>query len=179
MTFASGRTAGDIISIISFRATNTAGTTSYAVFTRNTVQVTNQSSITPPFSITDGFEFLFMNGTVLSTNDYNMGINNTGEVSILDLPGPLTGLMTIIQWTTNNIQTQTGVPHTSEKFTVQGLTTYSLDYTSNSLVLYENGLLLTKGTDYSELSGGYNLATTPVRSSDCLTQQTFSRTGAA
>lgn len=179
VTFTTGRTTGDIITVISFRSTNTAGTTTYASFSRNTISVTNQSNIIPTFTLTDGFEFLFFNGVAVSIDDYNIGVVSTGETAILDLPAPVTGLVTVIQWTANNLGTQNGAPISTERATVIGTTTYSYVYTASAFSLYENGLILKNATDYTEISGGYTLTNTPTRSTDFLTQKTFSRTGAA
>ena len=179
VTFSAGRTTGDVITVISFRSTNTAGTTTYASFTRNTITASNQSDIPASFTLTDGFEFLFFNGVAISVNDYNIGVLSSGQTAIKDLPAPVTGLVTVIQWTANNLGTQNGVPISTEIDTVIGTSTYTYPYTANAFSLYENGLILKTTTDYTEISGGYTLTNSPVRNTDILTQKTFSRTGAA
>ena len=45
--------------------------------------------------------------------------------------------------------------------------------------LFQNGLLLIQGTDYTTSTTNYTLANNPTTTSNILVQQTFARTGAA
>lgn len=173
ITFATGRTAGVIITIISFKSSNST-TGVYASFTRNTATLTNASSYTPSgFSITSGYEFLFLNGTVLTEQDYDIV---SGDLT--NFPSITNGVLTVIQWIPNNLTTPNGNPVNTLTNTIIGQTTYNFSYDSNAFNLYKNGVLLLKGTDYTTASGSYTLANTPTTNLTLLLQQTFARTGA-
>lgn len=174
VTFSTGVAAGTTVTIISFRSVNaTSGV--YATFSRNTATLTNASSYTPSgFSITSGYELLFINGTVLSEFDYDL----VGG-SVTNLPNLTTGLLTVIQWTPNNLSTPTGDPVNVFINAIIGQTSYNFSYTSGALNLYGNGVLLVDGSDYTTVSGGYVLTNTPTTTAYGILQQTFSRTGAA
>ena len=173
VTFATGRTAGVIITIISFKSTNSSGTP-YASFTRNTATLTNATSYTPSgFTIQSGYELLFLNGAVLTDQDYDIV---GGDVT--NMPSLATGELTVIQWTANNLTTPNGDPVNILINTIIGQTTYAFGYTASAFNLYENGVLLLQGTDYTTASGGYTLANTPTTDATYLLQQTFARTGA-
>ena len=174
VTFGIGRSVGDIVTIISFRSVN-ATTGIYATFTRNTATLTNASSYTPSgFSITSGYELLFINGTVMSEFDYDIVGGN-----VTNFPSVTNGLLTFIQWTPNNLSTPTGDIVNSLINAVVGQTSYTFGYASGAFNLYGNGVLLVDGLDYTSVSGGYVLTNTPTTSAYTLLQQTFSRTGAA
>jgi len=173
VTFSTGRTAGVGITIISFKSSNTT-TGVYASFTRNTATLTNASSYTPSgFSITSGYEFMFLNGAVMTEQDYDI----VGGV-VTNFPSIANGLLTVIQWTPNNLTTPNGDPVNVLINTVIGQVAYPFSYAPGGFNLYENGVLLLQGTDYTTVSGGYTLTNTPTNSDDLLLQQTFARTGA-
>jgi hypothetical protein len=174
VTFSTGRAAGTIVIIMSFRSVNaTSGT--YATFTRNTATLTNVSSYTPSgFSINSGYELLFINGAVMTEFDYDI----VGG-SVTNFPNLTSGLLTVIQWTPNNLSVPTGDAVNAFINAVVGQTSYNFGYTPGAFNLYGNGVLLTDSSDYTSVSGGYVLANTPTTSAYGLLQQTFSRTGAA
>jgi hypothetical protein len=173
VTFATARTAGVRITIISFKSSNST-TGVYASFTRNTTTLTNASSYTPSgFSITSGYEFMFLNGAVMTEQDYDI----VGG-AITNFPSVANGLLTIIQWTPNNLTTPNGDPVNVLINTIIGQVSYPFSYASGGFNLYQNGVLLLNGTDYTTVSGGYNLTNTPTSNTDLLLQQTFARTGA-
>jgi hypothetical protein len=173
VTFATGRTAGVGITIISFKSTNTT-TGVYASFTRNTATLANASSYTPSgYSITSGYEFLFLNGATMTEQDYDI----VGGV-ITNFPSVANGLLTVIQWTPNNLTTPNGDPVNVLINTIIGQVSYPFSYTTGAFNLYQNGVLLLLGTDYTSVSGGYNLTNTPTNNSNLILQQTFARTGA-
>lgn len=174
VTFGTGQTAGNVVTIMSFRSTNTT-TGTYASFTRNTASLTNASSYTPSgFTITSGYELLFMNGAVMTENDYDIV---GGDVT--NFPSVATGLLTVIQWSQNNLTTPNGDPVNVFVNAVIGQTAYSFSYTTDAFNLYGNGVLLVDGSDYTSVSGGYVLSNTPTTTAYGLLQQTFARTGAA
>lgn len=173
VTLGTGAITNDRIIIISFRSENTVSGV-YASFTRNTATLTNASSFTPSgFSINSGYELLFLNGAVLMDQDYDV----IGG-SVVNLPSIANGLLTVIQWTPNNLTTPNGDPVNVITNTVIGQTSYSFNYTTDAFNLYLNGVLQFAGTDYTTVSGGYTLSNTPTNSLDLLLQQTFARTGA-
>lgn len=173
VTLGTGATLNDKLTIISFKSENTT-TGVYASFTRNTATLTNASSYTPSgFSITSGYELLFLNGAVLMDQDYDV----IGG-SIVNMPSIANGLLTVIQWTPNNLTTPNGDPVNVVTNTTIGQTSYSFSYTTDAFNLYENGVLLFDGTDYTTVSGGYTLTNTPIDNTNLLLQQTFARTGA-
>ena len=100
-----GAVTGDIITIISFRSVTTSTGTSYASFTRNIVDVTSTSSITPGFTLNSGYELLFINGTIMPDQDYDIVMGN-----ITNFPAPMTGKLTAIEWTANNLSVPNGTP---------------------------------------------------------------------
>jgi hypothetical protein len=174
VTFGTGRAAGTSVTIISFRSVNaTSGT--YATFSRNTASLTNQSTYIPSgFTIASGYELVFLNGAVLNEFDYDIVGGN-----VTNFPNLTTGLLTVIQWTPNNLTTPTGDPINDFISAVIGQTSYTFNYSTDALNLYGNGVLLVNGSDYTSVSGGYVLSNTPTTTAYGLLQQTFSRTGAA
>jgi hypothetical protein len=173
VTLGTGAVSGDIITIISFKSSN-ATTGVYPSFTRNTVDLTNANSYTASgFTLTSGYEFIFINGTVLNELDY--GIT---DQTISDFPSNMTGKMTIIQWSPDNLNQPNGFPNNIVAFTVVGQTIYTYSYDVSAFNLYSNGVILLQGTDYTTASGTYSLAVTPDTTSTVMVQQTFARTGA-
>lgn len=173
VTLTTGAVSGDIITVISFKSENaTSGV--YASFTRNTVDLTNATSYTASgFTLTSGYEFIFVNGTVLNELDYNIT-----DQTISDFPSNITGKITIIQWSPDNLNQPNGFPNNIVAFTVVGQTVYTYSYDANAFDLYSNGVLLLQGTDYTTATGTYQLANTPDTTSTVMVQQTFARTGA-
>lgn len=173
VTLATCAVVGDIITIISFKSQNTTSGV-YPSFTRNTVDLSNASSYTASgFTLVSGFEFLFINGTVLNELDYNIV-----DQTITDFPSAMTGKMTIIQWSPDNLGQPNGFPTNILAFTNIGQTIYSYSYDANAFDLYSNGVLLLQGTDYTTATGNYVLSNTPDTTSTVMVQQTFARTGA-
>jgi hypothetical protein len=173
VTLSTGLTAGDIVTVNSFKSSN-QNTGVYATFSRNDVTLTAQSEYTASgFTLTSGYELLFLNGSALNENDYDL-IGQT----ITNLPAPATGTLTIIQWTPDNLGTPTGNCVNVVINTIIGEDEYAFSYDANAFNLYENGVLLLQGTDYTTGLGSYTLATVPATIDNILLQQTFARTGA-
>lgn len=146
----------------------------YKSLSRNTANLTSASTYTASgFTLNSGFELLFINGTILNELDYNI----IGQ-DITDFPSAMTGKMTIIQWTPDNLGQPNGFPTNIIQFTVVGQTVYPYTYDQNAFDLYSNGVLLLQGTDYTTATGTYVLSNTPDTTSTVMVQQTFARTGA-
>ena len=175
VTLNTGAVTGDIITIISFRSVTTTTGTSYASFSRNIIDITTPSStVVPGFTLDSGYELLFTNGAVMSDTDYDIVAGN-----ITNFPSPITGKMTVIQWSANNLGVPNGTPVNISINTVVGQTTYTFSYTTGALNIFMNGLLLLLGTDYTTASGSYTLTNTPTTTLNEILQQSFARAGAA
>ena len=173
VTLATGATAGDIITIISFRSVSTTYGT-YSSFARYTLTLTNQSSYTASiFTLVSGNELLFLNGTVVNAQDYNI----VGQT--ITFVNEVSGFLQIIQWTNNNLGVPNGTPVNTDVYTISGVALYSFSFDPNAFNLYDNGCLLLETVDYSVTTGSYTLAQTPTTNIALLVQQTFQRTGAA
>ena len=175
VTLNTGAITGDIITIISFRSVSSSTGNSYASFSRNIIDITTPTStVVPAFTLNSGYELLFTNGAVMSDTDYDIVAGN-----ITNFPSPITGKMTVIQWSANNLGVPNGTPVNISINTTVGQTSYSFSYTTGALNLFMNGLLLLLGTDYTTGSGGYTLTNTPSTTLNEIFQQTFARAGAA
>lgn len=174
VTLTNPASAGDQIYIISFRSNNTT-TGNYASFSRNELDVTNVSEIdcTGLFTLVSGFELIFVNGTLLNEQDYNI----VGQV-IGDFPSTLTGKVVVYQWTPNNLGTPNGNPVNIVFNTIIGQTQYFFNYDPNAFNLYHNGVHLKQGTDFTTGTGVYTLTNTPDTILNIMVNQTFARTGA-
>lgn len=172
ITFATGRTAGNRIMIVAFKSYNsTSGY--YASFTRNSANLVNVGEYTASgFTLNTGFELLFLNGTVVSSQDYDISDQTIGFI------GNCSGDLEIIQWTPNNLGVANGTPVNVDVFAVIGQTIYSFTYDPNAFNLYMNGCNLIEGMDFTTATGTYTLANSPTTSTNIMVQQTFSRTGA-
>lgn len=153
-----------------------AGST-YRPFSRYTVDLTASNSYEPPeFTIRNGFEMIYVNGTQLSEIDYDLSGNSVGG-----FPASVTGKMTFIMFSENNF----GVPASNVTNTVAYSTNGALSYVfpSNPLAMevYANGALLAQGTglDYTANPAGYNLVQAFNNNFTLLNQQTFARIGPA
>jgi hypothetical protein len=172
LTLSIGATLNDIITIVSVKSSN-ATTGVYASFTRNTVALTTQTTyIASGFTLIDGHELLFLNGTVVNAQDYNIIGQDITFIS------ETTGNLQVIIWTGSNLGIPTGNPVNVDTFTVIGQPIYPFSFDVNAFNLYNNGCLQKQGVDYTTATGTYTLTTTPTSISNILTQQTFTRTGA-
>lgn len=171
VTLTTGVPSGTIVTVISFRSVNSI-TGSYASYTREDVTLANASSYTPT-AINSGYELLFINGASLTELDYDIV-----DGVITNFPNLVTGNLTIIQWTANNINQPNGTPVNVLAYTAAGQSLYPFSYNPNAVNIYENGVQLTQNTDFTTSSGNYTLVPTPD-GTNTLTQQTFARAGAA
>ncbi len=174
VTLTNPASSGDQIYIISFRSYNST-TGNYASFSRNEVDVTNVSQIncTGLFTLNSGYELIFINGTVLNEQDYNI----VGQI-ITDFPSVLTGKVVVYQWTANNLGTPNGNPVNVAFNTIPSQASYLFNYDPNAFNLYQNGVHLKQGTDFTTGSGVYTLTNTPDTILNIMVNQTFARTGA-
>jgi len=152
-----------------------ASAATYRSFSRWTATLTAASSYTPTtFQLVSGSELLFLNGTIVNDQDYDL-IGNT----INNFPANATGNLTIIQWNPNNQGVPNGLPTSVTAYTSNGVAVYSYSYTSSYFDLYGNGCLYVQGTDYTTATGSYTLVPTPNNNTTVLVQQTFDAVGAA
>jgi hypothetical protein len=166
-----GATAGN--SIYRYRA---AGS-NYAPFTRYDQDVTAITSFLPTeYSVRNGFEFIFVNGVQISEIDYNV---NPSTNAIDGFPAPLTGRLTVIQFTPNNLAVPASNISNTPTYSVNGQSTYPFNSNPLSMEVYANGCLLTKTYDYNAYAASWVLTTPFSNSITLLNQQTFARIGAA
>jgi len=145
----------------------------YTSFTRNTATLTTQSTYTASgFTLNDGHELLFLNGTVVNAQDYNIVDQDITFI------GLTTGDLQVVQWEDSNLGIPVGNPVNVDVFTTIGQSIYPFSFDANAFNLYNNGLLQKVVTDYTTSTGNFTLTTTPTSISNILTQQTFTRTGA-
>ena len=174
VTFGTGVVLDNIITVISFRSTNSS-TGTYASFSRNSATLTAAGSYTASgFTLISGYELLFLNGAVVNEQDYDI----VGQ-TITNFPNITTGDLEIIQWTPNNLGVPNGTPVNEVIQTIIGQVTYPFSFTSGGFNLYQNGVLLKLGTDFTTVVGAYTLANAPDTVNNVILQQTFARAGAA
>jgi hypothetical protein len=172
VTLAVGATTGDIITITSFKSVN-ATTGVYTSFSRNSATLINQANYTASgFTLNTGFELLFLNGTVVNAQDYDI---SGQDITFID---NTSGDLQIIQWTPNNLGVANGTPVNVDAFTVIGQTIYPFSFNVNAFNLFGNGVLYKQGTDFTTSTGSYTLTNSPTTITNIMVQQTFARTGA-
>ena len=172
-TSISGATSG--LTIYRHRA---AGS-DYAPFTRYDQDVTAVTSYLPTtYQIRNGFEFIFVNGVQFSEIDYDIDLNTS---AINGFPSALTGRLSIIQFSPNNLAVPASNIANTPAYSVSGQSTYPFQSNPLSMEVYANGCLLTKGSgyDYTAASAAYVLTTPFNNNVTLLNQQTFARMGAA
>ncbi len=128
------------------------------------------------FQIVSGAEILFLNGTIMNDQDYDLASN-----VINNFPSVATGNLTIIQLAHNNFGVPAGSPSLISTNTVNGQAVYSFSYDPLAFELYLNGCIGVSGAgnDYQTATGTYTISPTPTNNTTILSQQTFARTGAA
>lgn len=149
----------------------------YRSFSRWDVSLSAASSYSPTeFQIVSGAEVLFLNGTIVNDQDYDL-VSNV----INNFPSTATGNLTIIQFAHNNFGVPNGSPSLISTYTVNGQAVYSFSYDASAFELYGNGCLYVPGPgkDYETATGTYTLNPAATNNTTVLSQQTFSRTGAA
>jgi hypothetical protein len=172
-TTISGATAG--LDLYRYRA---AGA-DYAPFTRYDQDVTAITSFLPTeYEVRNGFEYLFVNGVQISEIDYDV---NPTTNAIGGFPAPLTGRLSVIQFTPNNLEVPASNIANTPTYSVSGQATYPFNSNPLSMEVYANGCLLTKGSgyDYNAYAASWVLTTPFGNNSTLLNQQTFARMGAA
>jgi len=172
VTLAIGVTTGAIVIITSFKSVN-ATTGVYASFTLNNATLTNQATYTASgFTLNNGFELLFLNGTIVNAQDYDI---SGQDITFI---GNASGNLEILQWTPNNLGVANGTPVNVDAFTIIGQTIYPFSFNINAFNLFSNGVLFKQGTDFTTATGSYTLSNTPDNINIIMVQQTFARTGA-
>jgi len=172
VTLTVGATTGDIITITSFKSVNSSSGV-YASYTRNSATLTNQATYTASgFTLNTGFELLFLNGTIVNSQDYDI---SGQDITFIN---NVSGSLQIIQWSANNLGVANGTPVNVDAFTVIGQTIYPFSYNINAFNLFSNGALLKQTTDFTTGTNTYTLSTAPTNATTLMVQQTFARTGA-
>jgi hypothetical protein len=172
VTLSVGATTGDIITITSFKSVN-SGTGVYSSFSRNSATLTNQATYTASgFTLNSGYELLFLNGTVVNAQDYDI---SGQDITFI---GNASGDLQVIQWSENNLNLPNGNPTNVDAFTVIGQTVYPFSFNINAFNLFSNGILFKQGIDYTTSTGTFTLSNTPDNIYTIMVQQTFARTGA-
>jgi hypothetical protein len=152
-----------------------ASGSTYRSFSRFTNTLTAASTFTPTtFQYVSGSELLFLNGTIVNDQDYDL-VGNT----INNFPATASGNLTTIQWSPNLSGVPNGLPTSVTTYTINGVPLYSYSYTAAYFDLYGNGCLYVQGTDYTTGAGSYTLVPTPNNNTTILVQQTFDAVGAA
>ena len=170
-TTISGATAG--LTIYRHRA---AGA-NYAPFTRYDQDLTSTTSFLPTtYQVRNGFEYIFVNGVQYSEIDYNVSVTTS---AIDGFPSALTGRMSVIQFTPNNLAVPASNIANTQAYSVTGQSTYPFNSNPLSMEIYANGCLLTKGSDYTASAASWVLASPFGNNVTLLNQQTFARMGAA
>jgi hypothetical protein len=150
----------------------------YTPFYRWEIDLVNVSQYDPTtFVINNGAEMLFINGSGINETDYDLA----GDGTITGLPGLLTGKLIVIQYANNNL----GVPCSNivntVTYSIANQTTYAFPSNPDSMGLYANGALLTKGStkDYTATNANWLLNTAFDNNFTLINQQSFARIGAA
>jgi len=170
-TTIAGATAGSQVFIARAAGSN------YKPFSRYTFALTNATTYTPTtWAIQNGAESIYVNGSQINEIDYNI----TGA-AIDGFPAPLTGNMTVILYSPNNLNVPASNIVNVTAYSTAGQTTYPFVSNPLSLEIYANGALLAQGAsyDYTASSANYILTTAFNNNSTLLNQQTFARDGAA
>jgi len=170
ITFSTSVSVSAGATIYQYRASGS----SYRVFSRWAFDLTNQASYTPTtWAVHNGYELLFLNGTIVNEQDYDI----TGNALVIT-PASATGKMTMIQFSANNLTTPTGSMSNVVVYASSGAVTYSFNFNPLSFALYINGALMKQTTDYTLGTNSYVLATN-TNGASIMQQQTFASVGAA
>ena len=173
VTLAIGANLNDIITIISMASVAVSTSTTYNSFSRNSDTLSNTGSYTASgFTLVSGNELLFLNGTVINAQDYNI----SGQT--ISFVNAVSGDLQVIQWTNNNQGQPNGNPSNTDVYTIPGQATYPFTFNPLAFNLYNNGVLLLETVDYSVTIGSYTLAQTPTSNLNILVEQSFNRNGA-
>jgi hypothetical protein len=171
IVFTGAFTASAGNSVYRYRA---SGST-YPSFSRWTATLSSATSYTPTtFQIISGSEMLFLNGTVVNDQDYDLTSN-----TVSNFPATATGNLTVLQWSPNNQGVPNGLPAAVSTFTVTSQSVYNFNYTPAYFELFANGCYYDQGADYTTATGSYTLVPTPTNNTTILVQQTFNASGAA
>lgn len=147
----------------------------YIPFVREDITVTASSSATPTlFSLNNGFEMLFINGSQINEVDYDVSGN-----SFVGFPSAVTGSATMIMFIANNLDVPASNIANNTAYSTAGQITYPFASNPLSIEIYANGALLSKTGDYTASSLNYNLTNAIPNNFTLLNQQTFARNGAA
>lgn len=152
-----------------------AASSSYPAFSRFVFDLTATGSYTPTlWAIQSGYELIFMNGTVVNEQDYDIVSG-----ALTNFPATTTGQVNFIQFAGNNLNVPIGSMANVVTYTESGIATYSFNFNVNAFNLYGNGALFQPSVDYTTATNSYTITPTPTNASTILVQQTFASAGAA
>ena len=114
-------------------------------FTSTYIDLTNGQTIVP-FNSVNGAELLFLNGVLVTDNDYTYLSGNSGYQ--LKTPA-MDGKLTIIEFVKNNANTLIFTENYAEKVSGTNIVSYPTPYQRNSSLIWFNGVLLKPTSDYS------------------------------
>jgi hypothetical protein len=171
ITLAIGANLDDVVTIISMASVSASTSTTYNSFTIYPISLSNQANYTASGWLVSGNELIFLNGTVVNSQDYNI----IGQV--ISFNTAVSGDMQVIIWTNNNQSQPNGNPQNITLNTIIGQINYVFTYNPLSFNLYNNGVLLLETVDYSVTTGSYTLSQTPTSNLNLLLEQTFNRNG--
>jgi len=170
-TTIAGATAGN--TVYRYRA---AGS-SYSPFTRYDQDVTAITTFWPTdYALNNGFEMIYINGSQISEIDYNLNGN------VIDgFPSSVTGKLSIIMFSPNNLAVPASNVANSPAYSVADQVLYPFSSNPLSMELYANGVLLAKGSGYDYTANANSFTLTNAYPSNFIlfNQQTFARIGAA
>ena len=168
-TSIAGATVGAVV--YQFRASGTA----YRPFSRYDSAVSAAGTFTPTlWELRSGFEMVFCNGIAFNELDYNI---TSGAMN--SFPNQITGNLTVIQFSANNLTIPCSAVANTITTTLDGITEYAFSSDPLAFELYANGAMLANGADFTNSGSLYTLLNTPTNSYTVLQQQTYSRAGAA
>jgi len=170
VTFGTGVVLNNIVTVISMASVNSTPST-YNSFTRYSATLSSQANYTASGWLVSGNELIFLNGTIVNAQDYNI----VGQV--ISFATAVSGDLQVLIWTNNNQGQPNGNPQNIDTYTVVGQTLYSFTYNPLSFNLYNNGVLLLETVDYTVTTGSYTLSQAPTNNMNILVEQTFNRTG--
>jgi len=174
VTLSVGAVTGDQIAITSVSTLPAGSSTGSPAFTSNVVAVINATNIVVSgFTLRSGFELLYLNGVLLTDQDYDIF-----DQTITNFSAPISGFLTVIQWNASNLGTPIGNALTQTFNGNAGQFSFTFSLNSAAFHAFLSGVLLTFNSDYLIGTGFFSLVNNP-NVAIVVTGQSFSSAGAA